>query len=333
MKPLRATMKPLMLHGHERSITQVKYNRDGDLLFSSSKDSQPNVWWSINGERLGTFDGHKGAVWTFDINWDSTRFISGAADNTLRLWDCQTGVQLGEVQSKSAVRTSNFSYSGKMICYSTDKAMRNPCEIFVIDSRTVDSFTSAEPVMKIPIAKGPKVTSLLWGPLDEYIITGHETGEVVQWELKTGKKITMQHEHSGAINDMQLSQDGTMFITASKDHSAKLFDINNLDLLKTFKTERPVNSAAISPIRDHIVLGGGQDAMDVTTTSSRHGKFEARFYHLILEEEFGRVKGHFGPINSLAFHPDGKSYASGGEDGYIRIQDFDSTYLDFRFDY
>lgn len=55
-----------------------------------------------------------------------------------------------------------------------------------------------------------------------------------------------------------------------------------------------------------VVLGGGQEAMDVTTTSTRIGKFDARFYHLVFEEEFGRVKGHFGPINSVAFHPDGK---------------------------
>ena len=53
-------MKPLLLHGHERSITQIKYNRDGDLLFSSAKDHRPTVWFSINGERLGTYNGHQG---------------------------------------------------------------------------------------------------------------------------------------------------------------------------------------------------------------------------------------------------------------------------------
>lgn len=46
--------------------------------------------------------------------------------------------------------------------------------------------------------------------------------------------------------------------------------------------------------------------MEVTTTTTKAGKFDARFYHLVFEEEIGRVKGHFGPINSLAFHPDGK---------------------------
>ncbi|CAE7469591.1 tif34, partial [Symbiodinium microadriaticum] len=45
------------------------------------------------------------------------------------------------------------------------------------------------------------------------------------------------------------------------------------------------------------------------------GKFETRFFHYIYEEEFGRVKGHFGPVNALGIHPQGKSYASGAEDG------------------
>ena len=45
--------------------------------------------------------------------------------------------------------------------------------------------------------------------------------------------------------------------------------------------------------------------MSVTTTSLRQGKFETRFWHKIFEEEVGRVKGHFGPVNTLVtFHSD-----------------------------
>ena len=60
-------MKPISLHGHERSITQIVYNREGDLLFSSAKDQNPNVWYSINGERLGTYDGH-GKKFSLTVN-------------------------------------------------------------------------------------------------------------------------------------------------------------------------------------------------------------------------------------------------------------------------
>jgi hypothetical protein len=43
--------------------------------------------------------------------------------------------------------------------------------------------------------------------------------------------------------------------------------------------------------------------MNVTTTSARQGKFETRFWHKIFEEEVGRVKGHFGPINTYVGLP------------------------------
>lgn len=49
-----------------------------------------------------------------------------------------------------------------------------------------------------------------------------------------------------------------MFISASKDSCAKLYDSTTLECLKTYKTDRPVNSASISPKFDHVVLGGGQ---------------------------------------------------------------------------
>ncbi|XP_044253424.1 eukaryotic translation initiation factor 3 subunit I [Tribolium madens] len=327
-------MKPLLLHGHERAITQIKYNREGDLLFSSSKDNKPNVWYSLNGERLGTFNGHQGAVWCIDVDWTTTRFLSGAGDNTLKVWDCETGKEIGNITTNSSVRTCLFSYSGNMAVYTTDRALKHNCEIFIIDVRNVDeSISHADPILRIPI-KGSRVSSILWDNLDETIITGHESGDLIKWDLKSGKEISSTtREHEQQINDMQWNKDGTMFVTASKDHTAKLFDAADLMLLKTYKTERPVNSAAISPIFEHVVVGGGQDAMDVTTTSARVGKFDSRFFHMVFEEEFGRVKGHFGPINSVAFHPDGKSYSSGGEDGYVRVHNFDSSYFEYNFDY
>lgn len=84
--------------------------------------------------------------------------------------------------------------------------------------------------------------------------------------------------------------------------------------------------------------------MQVTTTSLRQGKFETRFWHMVFEEEVGRVKGHFGPVNtsvaflnqkmrlltvwiSIAVHPSGTCYASGGEDGFVRVHHYEESYF------
>ena len=45
-------MRPILLKGHERSITYVSFNHDGDLLFTASKDNVPTVWRAEDGERL-----------------------------------------------------------------------------------------------------------------------------------------------------------------------------------------------------------------------------------------------------------------------------------------
>jgi translation initiation factor 3 subunit I len=44
----------------------VVYNVDGDLLFTASKDDKPTCWYSENGERVGTYVGHSGAVGVYE---------------------------------------------------------------------------------------------------------------------------------------------------------------------------------------------------------------------------------------------------------------------------
>lgn len=176
-----------MLHGHERAITQIKYNREGDLLFTASKDPIPNVWYSLNGERLGTFNGHGGVVWCIDVDWQSTKFISGGGDNTLRLWNVQTGKETGQIKTFSSVRSCNFSYSANMAAYATDTAMGYSCELNLIDVRSMDdSGNNSEPILKILIS-GSRVSSFAWGTLDEIMITGHENGCVKQWDLRVNQ--------------------------------------------------------------------------------------------------------------------------------------------------
>lgn len=78
-----------------------------------------------------------------------------------------------------------------------------------------------------------------------------------------------------------MSTDGTCFLTASLDKTAKLWDSSTLECIKTYNGGRPLNTCTMSPLLEHIILGGGQDASQVTTTAGAAGKFEAMFYHKV----------------------------------------------------
>jgi len=321
-------MRPILLQGHTRSLTQIRYNREGDLLFTVSKDNIVNVWFSHNGERLGTYNGHQGAVWTVDVNSSSTLLATGSADNSVKLWDVRTGVCLHTWQLKTAAKRVEFSEDDDLLLAVTERRMgyEGSIDIFSVDD------LSQTPLLQI-VPEGGRATVAGWTYLNKYIIAGHEDGSLTQWSPKSGELIHHVQPLSEIITDIQFSQDRTYFIVSSKDKSATLHDSNTLDELKRYETDTPLNSAAITPrCQEFVILGGGQDAMNVTTTSQRQGKFENRFWHKILAEETGRVKGHFGPINTIAVHPDGKSFSSGGEDGYVRVHSFDEEYFKFKID-
>lgn len=59
-------MKNFDLRGHTRPINIVKFNFDGDLLFSGSNDGLANLWDSYSGERIGSYEA-SAAIKTLDV--------------------------------------------------------------------------------------------------------------------------------------------------------------------------------------------------------------------------------------------------------------------------
>ncbi|KAK9844159.1 hypothetical protein WJX81_006442 [Elliptochloris bilobata] len=323
-------MRPYLLKGHSRPLTQLKYNREGDLLFSCAKDHNPNLWYADDGTRIGTYVGHNGAVATCDVSLDSTRLLTGSADSSAKLWDVETGANLFTWKHKAPCKAVAFGLGDGLAAIATDPFMTTTPAIHLVRIAADEADQSAD-AMQVLAGFDKRTNRVAFTDVNATLISAGEDGFVRRWDVETGKLKLESKIHAGSIADLQMSTDGTHFVTASFDNMSKLVDTQTLEVLKTYATDRPANSAALSPIFDHVLIGGGQEASQVTTTSSRAGKFESRFFHKIFTEEFGSVRGHFGPINACAFSPDGRSFATGGEDGYIRLHHFDNDYLTARF--
>jgi len=326
-----SNVKPLLLKGHTRPLTKLCFNREGDLLLSCAKDGKPTVWYSDNGERLGTYNGHEGAVWDCDIDFSSTKLLTGSADTTARLWDVETGKQLFEFKHKSGVRSVRFAHGERMCLTVQDNTFSTTPSIFIHNLQDEISEQTDDPVRTF-VPKGglndrpAKINTALWGALNHTIISCDDDGIVRQFDVEHSSQTRQVQEHKKAIASMQFSKDQTMFITASHDCTAKLWDTKTLKVLKTYTSDRPINAAAIAPKKEHVIMGGGQEAMNVTVTSAKSGHFEVDFYQMVFQDFLGSVKGHFGPVHTLAFSPDGTSFASGSEDGYIRLHHLDKIY-------
>jgi len=321
-------MRPIMLKGHERSITAVKYNRDGDLIFTTSKHPNTAVWYADTGERIGTYHGHNGAVWSLDVDRHTERTLTGSADTTVKLWQVETGREVMSWHHKAPVRSVSFATGDKQFLTVTDQVFGFMPSIYIWDISS-DARIVSKPILEIPGRNESKILHALWGSLNENVITACEDGTIRVYDVRNGDQVKVIAEHSKAVMSIAYNKSKTLFVSASKDGTSKLFDAKTYKCLKTYQTGRPINSASISPDDEYevVILGGGQSAESVTTTRVDSAQFRVRFYHTIYQEELGSVQGHFGPVNSLAFRPDGRGFASGGEDGYVRVHHFDRSYF------
>lgn len=60
--------------------------------------------------------------------------------------------------------------------------------------------------------------------------------------------------------------------------------------MKTYVADTPLNSASITPKKDFVILGGGQDAMGVTQTDGMHYQPHFANFEVALDSYFMRLE-------------------------------------------
>lgn len=329
-------MRPIVLHGHQRSVTRVRFSNTGEILFTCSKDGIPTVWNSETGDRLGTYEGpdaHQGAVWDVSPNYNSTLLATAGADQKAKIWDLRTGECVATLEHKKPVRCVSFSHGDSVLMTVDDQAygLNSALHFFHLPAGgKPDVFrntkTNFNPYLTHESAE--KINCALWGPTNDFTYFCTDDGSIVLYNLQSQVEQMFQTPHKQQIKRMCFSKDYTTILTASHDHTGKLLDTKTLREIKCYESDKPVNDCAFNPINNHILLAGGVDAQSVTNTSSKV-RYETRFYHKIFQTELGSISGHFGPINAISVSADGRIFVTGGEDGFVRLHHFDQEYFEY----
>ena len=91
------------------------------------------------------------------------------------------------------------------------------------------------------------------------IPSGHEDGSLRFYQADNNAKrvqvLKSEPIHKRAVTDLKMTDDKLFCLSASKDFTVKLSTSDTLETVKTLTTDRPVNAAAISSLRNHVILG------------------------------------------------------------------------------
>jgi len=326
-------------------LTLVKFNYDGDFFVTCAKDGDVALVRTENCERVGTYapQGDKpGAIFAVDITMDSNYVVTAGADGKLVFYTFD-GKEVKNLNHGGILKYVEYNQkpgeqNRVVTCNDKFKSASegNVGNRIMVWQADFDAAQPLKRILTIESALPMKATKVKWGPFDKTLVSIFEEGTVIVWDSYDGHQVHLIQAHNSPVTSLNFSEDRMLMVTSSKDNFAKLWAMDEYELIKSYKTDRPLNDVAISPCynkekqedrKPHLLMGGGQDAKDVTTTGSSSGKFEACLWHMIYEEEIGTVKGHFGPMNSIAWFRDGRGFVTGGEDGYVRVHFFDSDYF------
>ncbi|XP_076290099.1 serine-threonine kinase receptor-associated protein wmd isoform X1 [Lasioglossum baleicum] len=293
MANLRQT--PLTCSGHTRPVVHLAFSdvtESGYYLISACKDGKPMLRQGDTGDWIGTFEGHKGAVWGVALNPEATRAASGAADFNAKVWDAIKGEEIYSFQHKHIVKSVSFSTDSNYLCTGSNEKL-------------VRIYDLNKPEAAPQVFSGHKnfIRHVTFFNNNTQLITCAEDKTLRIWDRNSAQE-TRRLAFPAIPSSMEVSRDETI-ITTTHSNIVTFWNSRDLSKLREYVVPTQMNSASLHP--DHsIFVCGGEDL--------KMYKFD---YSTGIEIE--SFKGHFGPIHSVRFSPDGELYASGSEDGTLRL--------------
>jgi len=288
---------PLTCAGHTRPVVQLQFSHvldDGNyLLISACKDGNPMLRIGDTGDWIGTFSGHKGAVWCARLSEDAIRAVTASADFTVKVWDTYSGGVYYTFPHKHIVRSVDISPDGRwVVSGGNEKILR----VFDVDNPEI--------LPKETKAHNATIKVVLWDAWRGVILSAADEKDIKVWNAEN-LELVHTMETLDPVASLSLSDDGEV-IQAAAGKSVYFWSAQTYQLACRIDTSYDLSCVALHPLRDRFVCGSRTDTW-------------VRVFEFPTGEELEVYKGHHGPVHATAYSPDGQLYATGSEDGTIRL--------------
>jgi guanine nucleotide-binding protein G(I)/G(S)/G(T) subunit beta-1 len=235
------------------------------------------------------FSGHYNKVYAIDTT-PQRELISGGIDENVIIWDMETGVKseiiVGAVRQVTAVASS---LDGNTLAFG---GLTNDCCIY--------SRTDCERAQHTLSSHEGYITKCQY-ITNETLATASGDGTVKLWDVHSGRELSTFLGHGKHVTSMDINRERGVFVSSSYDGVVKLWDprekMPDGDGRESSSKPVKVSTAAAAAVDD--------DAKEPEASRERRGT----------------LIGHTGEVSAVRWFPTGDAFATGGDDGCVRLWD------------
>jgi len=299
------------MKGHGGWVTSLATTSEQqDMLVSTSRDKSLILWKLTREEGLENYGkpfkrltGHSHFVQDVAISVDGQFALSGSWDSTLRLWNLNTGEtsQRFVGHSKDVLSVAFSADNRQIVSGSRDRTI-NLWNTLGNLKYTIQEDSHKEWVSCVRFSPNAQVPLIVSGGWDKVVKVWNN-----QCKLKTNL-----NGHTGYINTVTVSPDGSLCASGGKDGTAMLWDLNEGRHLSSLDANDTIHAMCFSPVRYWLCAA--------TSSTIKIWDLESKVCLDELTPTFKTKSAKAVPIQciSLAWSHDGATLFAGYTDNVIR---------------
>jgi WD40 repeat protein len=286
--------------------------------------------------------GHTGPIMGVALTGDGRRAVSGSSDNTVRVWDTESGQCLATLEGHTD-EVNGVALTGdgrRAVSGSDDHTVRvwdtesGQC-LATLEGHTASVFSvaltgdgrravsgSSDQTVRVWDTESGECLAMLEGHADRVrsvaltgdgrrAVSGSDDHTVRVWDTESGECLATLHGHTARVRSVVLTGDGRRAVSGSWDHTVRVWDTESGQCLATLQGHtNEVNSVALSGDGRRAVSGCSDNTVRVWDTESG--------------QCLATLEGHTDEVNSVALTGDGRRAVSGSDDKTVRVWDTES---------